>query len=137
MATSISSSRGSSSYDDSSSSSVQESYRIADSDSDEGEDDDCGVDAGTSHVQEIANVIFNCLSSIRDTNSLSQLKDLTKNLLNTEWKMSRNKQLLTKMLELEEPSISPKVCFLILPLRKVSQLVIAVDGGFFITGWRL
>mmetsp|Transcript_10398 Transcript_10398/g.15810 ORF Transcript_10398/g.15810 Transcript_10398/m.15810 type:complete len:763 (-) Transcript_10398:228-2516(-) len=92
MATSISSSRGSSSYDDSSSSSVQESYRIADSDSDEGEDDDCGVDAGTSHVQEIAN-----------------LKDLTKNLLNTEWKMSRNKQLLTKMLELEEPSISPKM----------------------------
>ena len=46
-----------------------------------------------------------------------QLKALTKDLLDSEWKLSRNKQLLAKMLELEEPSISPKV--MRIPIRIV------------------
>lgn len=51
MTTSI----GSSSYGDSSSSSVHESYRFAGSDSDEDEMDD-GIESGSAHMQEIADV---------------------------------------------------------------------------------
>ena len=59
MATSI----GSSSYEDSSSSSVHESYRIAGSDSDEDENYD-GIESGATHLQEIADVncCFHCFN---------------------------------------------------------------------------
>lgn len=38
-----------------------------------------------------------------------QLKQQTQELLAPEWKLMRNKALLTKMLELEEPVITAKV----------------------------
>lgn len=41
--------------------------------------------------------------------NVSQLKDKTSELLDATWKEQRNKQLLSKMLELEEPTITTKV----------------------------
>jgi hypothetical protein len=44
-----------------------------------------------------------------------QLKEQTSGLLDATWKDTRNKHLLNKMLELEQPTITVKVCiFLVL-----------------------
>lgn len=83
--------------EETSSSSIQESYRINDSDSDEDDDE---------------------LDSYEYTQAqdLLELKEQTKNLLDGKWKEDRNLHLLHKMLELEEPSISAKmVDFLLQP----------------------
>jgi hypothetical protein len=72
--------------------------------------------------------------SISTLISALQLKSLTKHLLNQNWRVEQNTTLLYKMLELEEPSISPKVT-LDLPfdpalLSSVSQMVdfLLIDG---------
>jgi hypothetical protein len=44
-----------------------------------------------------------------DMKEINDLKLLTRELLNENWRIEQNKKLLYKMLELEEPSISPKV----------------------------
>jgi hypothetical protein len=48
-------------------------------------------------------------SSNGSMKEIDELKLLTRDLLNENWRMEQNKKLLHKMLELEEPSISPKV----------------------------
>ena len=48
----------------------------------------------------------NSLGSIVD---IETLKERSNELLDTSWKANKNKGLLTKMLELEEPSITPKM----------------------------
>jgi len=77
------------SYDDSETSSIQETYRIADSDSDE--------------------EINNKQNEVTSVKEIDELKELTKDLLDENWRITQNKRLLNKMLELEEPSISPKM----------------------------
>ena len=48
-------------------------------------------------------------SSNGSMKEIDELKLLTRDLLNENWRLEQNKKLLYKMLELEEPSISPKV----------------------------
>mmetsp|Transcript_295 Transcript_295/g.661 ORF Transcript_295/g.661 Transcript_295/m.661 type:complete len:952 (-) Transcript_295:9-2864(-) len=73
-----------------SSSSIEESYRIDDSDSDEEEE--------VSNSDEYS-----------QSDEMAKLKEQTSQLLDVKWKEERNLHLLNKMLELEEPTISAKM----------------------------
>lgn len=46
-----------------------------------------------------------------------QLKEKTGELLDSSWKEQRNRHLLMKMLELEEPIVTAKVSIFLLPLH--------------------
>ena len=76
---------------------MQQSYNM-DSDSDESDDESTGNTMSSNGT--------NSLGSIVD---IETLKEKSNELLDTSWKANKNKGLLTKMLELEEPSITPKM----------------------------
>ena len=59
-----------------------------------------------SDGQENVGAITSTLGSIAD---IEALKEQSSELLNSSWKTPKNKSLLTKMLELEEPSITSKM----------------------------
>jgi hypothetical protein len=76
------------------------------------------------HIQELQKVLptldtvtphltpFLIIALMLMTFFKNQLKDKTAELLDATWKEQRNRQLLSKMLELEEPTITTKVkCF--------------------------
>jgi hypothetical protein len=75
---------------------MQLSYNL-DSDS----DDDDEVNSNTKSKRTNG-----ALNQIHD---IEKLKTQTAELLDPSWKESRNKRLIQKMLDLEEPSITPKV----------------------------
>jgi hypothetical protein len=83
------------------------SHQISDSDSDGDENSSNRSDGRNG--QDIDEVSIRLLPPSRPYPR--QLKSLTKHLLNQNWRFEQNKALLYKMLELEEPTISPKVMF--------------------------
>lgn len=84
-------SNGSSNQEEESTNSYYDSYRLQDSDSDE-EDKAPHAIITNSHFDD-----------------LNELKEQTKELLDANWKTDKNRKLLNKMLELDEPTITPKM----------------------------
>jgi hypothetical protein len=85
-----------------------ESYAFDSESDDDEEETRTPVTKGShTHIQDINKVLtWGCRKCL---NMLLQLKEQTTELLDPVWKEARNRQLLMKMLELEEPTITAKV----------------------------
>jgi hypothetical protein len=69
---------------------------------------------------------------------IEKLKAQTNELLDPTWKDVRNRNLLHKMLELEEPMISPKVSSLALSYHIFLHVTrFSLDGRLPLTRWRV
>ena len=123
---------------------MAQNYNI-DSDSDEEEVEAVATISGSStwHLHDIEKVFHYSkviCGTCHSNSSLClsahlQLKEQTSGLLDATWKDTRNKHLLNKMLELEQPTITVKVCIfhsLVLMLNAASHQIrcpLHADGG--------
>ena len=89
---------------------------------------DSESDSDSEGQENVVGTPKNTLGSIAD---IEALKERSNELLDSSWKISKNKGLLTKMLELEEPSITPKMVDFLLQEGVCELLVgfVTLTGG--------